>query len=95
MVELPFMFVQVLNSLLLLLLANNAREALATAVRMRRGGANAWAAAVGRVGRMSSRRRRGADISSSDLWVARRHGVDGRFGVCTRDCRSARARGSA
>lgn len=69
MVELPFTHVQVLTSLLLLLLADDAREALATAVRMRRGGVNAWAAAVGRVGHVSSRRRRGADIFSSDMWV--------------------------
>ena len=54
---------------MLLLLADNAREALAAAVRMRRGGANAWAAAVGRVGRVGSRRRRGADIFSSGLCV--------------------------
>ena len=58
-----------LTALRLLLLAENAREALAAAVRMRRGGANAWAAAVGRIGRVGSRRRRGADIFSSDLWV--------------------------
>ena len=48
-VELPFNLVQVLTALRLLLLAENAREALAAAVRMRRGGANAWAAAVDRV----------------------------------------------
>ena len=64
-----FTLAQVLTAVWLLLLAENAREALAAAVRMRRGGANAWAAAVGRVGRMGSRRRRGADIFSSDLWV--------------------------
>ena len=58
-----------LTALRLLLLAENAREALAAAVRMRRGGANAWAAAVGRIGRVGSRRRRGADFFSSDLWV--------------------------
>ena len=68
-VELPFNLVQVLTALRLLLLAENAREALAAAVRMRRGGANAWAAALGRVGRVSSRRRRAADLFSSDLCV--------------------------
>jgi hypothetical protein len=68
-VELPFTRVKVLTSLLLLLLADNARDALAAAVRMRRGGANAWAAAVGRVGRVGSRRRRGADLFSSGLCV--------------------------
>ena len=41
MVELPFTHVQVLTALLMLLLAEDAREALAAAVRMRRRGANA------------------------------------------------------
>ena len=63
------MHVQVLTALLLLLLAEDAREALAAAVRMRKGGANAWAAAVGRAGRVGSRRRRTADLFSSDLCV--------------------------
>ena len=49
MVELQFTHVQVLTTLRLLLLAEDAREALAAAVRMRRGGANTWAAAVDRV----------------------------------------------
>ena len=64
-----FTLAQVLTAVWLLLLAENAREALAAAVRMRRGGANAWAAAVGRVGRVGSRRRRGADLFSSGLCV--------------------------
>ena len=68
-VELPFTHVQVLTALLLLLLAEDAREALAAAVRMRRRGAKVWAAAAGHGGAMGSRRRRGADIFSSDLWV--------------------------
>ena len=63
------MHVQVLTALLLLLLAEDAREALAAAVRMRRRGAKVWAAAAGHGGAMGSRRRRGADIFSSDLWV--------------------------
>ena len=67
--ELQFMRVQVLTSLLLLLLADNARETLAAAVRMRRGGAKAWVAAVGRVGHVCSRRRRVADLFSSDFCV--------------------------
>ena len=69
MVELPFTYVQVLTALRLLLLAEDAREALAAAVRMRRRGAKVWAAAAGHGGAMGSRRRRGADILSSDLWV--------------------------
>ena len=69
LVELPFTRVKVLNSLLLLLLADNAREALAAAVRMRRRGAKVWAAAAGHGGAVGSRRRRGADLFSSDLWV--------------------------
>ena len=69
MVELPFTHVQVLSALRLLLLAEDAREALAAAVRMRRRGAKVWAAAAGHGGAVGSRRRRGADIFSSDLWV--------------------------
>ena len=70
LVDLPFTHVQVLTALRLLLLAEDAREALAAAVRMRRRGANAcgrpqWVA----VGRVGSRRRRAADIFSSDLCV--------------------------
>ena len=64
-----FMHAQVLAAVLLLLLAEDAREVLAAAVRMRRGGANAWASAVGRLGRMGSRRRRVADLSSSEYCV--------------------------
>ena len=69
MVELPFTHVQVLTALLMLLLAEDAREALAAAVRMRRRGAKVWAAVAGHGGAVGSRRRRGADIFSSDLWV--------------------------
>ena len=69
MVELPFMHVQVLISLRLLLLADYARETLAAALRMRRGGTNAWVAAVGHGGAVGSRRRRVADLFSSDLYV--------------------------
>ena len=67
--DFPFMHAQVLTAVLLLLLAEDAREALAAAVRMRRGGAKAWAAAVGRVGHVCSRRRRVADLFSSDFCV--------------------------
>ena len=69
LVELPFTHVQVLSALRLLLLAEDAREALAAAVRMRRRGAKVWAAAAGRGGAVGSRRRRGADILSSHLCV--------------------------
>ena len=69
MVELPFMHVQVLISLQLLLLADYARETLAAALWMRRGGSNAWAAAVEHGGAAGSRRRRAADLCSSDLYV--------------------------
>ena len=69
MVELPFMHVQVLISLRLLLLADYARETLAAALWMRRGGSNAWAAAVEHGGAAGSRRRRAADLCSSDLYV--------------------------
>ena len=69
LVELPFTRVQVLTALRLLLLAEDAREALAAAVRMRRRGAKVWAAAAGHGGDVGSRRRRGADLFSSDLWV--------------------------
>ena len=69
MVELPFTHVQVLSALRLLLLAEDAREALAAAVRMRRRGAKVWAAAAGHGGAVGSRRRRGADILSTDLCV--------------------------
>ena len=69
LVDLPFTHVQVLTALRLLLLAEDAREALAAAVRMRRRGAKVWAAAAGRGGGVGSRRRRGADIFSSDLCV--------------------------
>ena len=68
-VELLFIRAQVLTALVLLLLAEDAREALAAAVRMRRRGAKVWAAAAGHGGAVGSRRRRGADIFSSDLWV--------------------------
>ena len=69
MVDLPFTHVQVLTALLMLLLAEDAREALAAAVRMRRRGAKVWAAAAGHGGDVGSRRRRGADLFSSDLCV--------------------------
>ena len=69
LVDLPFTHVQVLTALRLLLLAEDAREALAAAVRMRRGGAKVWAAAVGYSGAVGGRRRRGADLFSSDLCV--------------------------
>ena len=69
MVDLPFTHVQVLTALRLLLLAEDAREALAAAVRMRRRGAKVWAAAAGHGGAVGSRRRRGADILSTDLCV--------------------------
>jgi hypothetical protein len=52
LVDLPFMRVKVLTALRLLLLAEDAREALAAAVRMRRRGANALG------GRSGSRRTR-------------------------------------
>ena len=63
------MRVKVLTALRLLLLAEDAREALAAAVRMRRRGAKVWAAAAGHGGDVGSRRRRGADIFSSHLCV--------------------------
>ena len=69
MVDFLFTRGQVLTAVLLLLLAEDAREALAAAVRMRRRGTNAWAAEVGHVGRVGSRRRRGADFVSSDFCV--------------------------
>ena len=68
-VELQFTRVQVVTTLRLLMLAEDARETLAAAVRMRRGGAKVWAVAVGHGGAVGSRRRRGADLFSSDLWV--------------------------
>jgi hypothetical protein len=52
-----------------LLLAEDAREALAAAVRMRRRGAKVWSAAAGHAGAVGSRRRRGADIFSSHFCV--------------------------
>jgi len=67
--DLLFTRAQVLTAVLLLLLAEDAREALVVAVRMRRGGANAWAAAVGHGGAVGSRRRRVAELFSSDLCV--------------------------
>ena len=91
-VDLPFA-VKVLTALRLLLLAEDAREALAAAVRETR--RQGWAAAAGRGGGVGSRRRRGADIFRVTCASARRHGVDCRPGVCTRERRSARARGSA
>ena len=63
-VELQFMLVQVLTMLRLLLLAEDARETLVAALQMRRGGASAWAAAVGHGGAVVSRRRRAEDIFS-------------------------------
>ena len=68
-VDFLFTRVKVLTAPLLLLLAEDAREALAAAVRMRRGGAKVWAAAVGYSGAVGGRRRRGADLFSSDLCV--------------------------
>ena len=60
---------QVLLALLLLQHADDARETLPAALRKRRGGANAWVAAVGHGGAAGSRRRRAADLCSSDLYV--------------------------
>ena len=70
MVEVLFIRAQVLTALVLLLLAEDARETLVAAVRMRRGGANAWVAAVGHGGAVGSRRRRVADLVSSDFYVS-------------------------
>ena len=67
--ELLFIRAQVLTAVRLLLLVEDPRETLAAAVRMRRRGAKVWAAAAGRGGAVGSRRRRGADIFSSDMWV--------------------------
>ena len=69
MVELPVIHAQVLIALLQLLHADDARDTLAAALRKRRGGAKVWAAAAGHGGAVGSRRRRGADFFSSDLWV--------------------------
>ena len=63
------MHAQVLLALLLLQHAEDARETLPAALRKRRGGANAWVAAVGHGGAVGSRRRRVADLFSSDLCV--------------------------
>ena len=69
MVDFLFTRGQVLTAVLLLLLGEDARETLAAALWMRRGGANAWAAAVERDGAAGSRRRRDTDFFSSDLCV--------------------------
>ena len=69
MVELPVIHAQVLIALLQLLHADDARDTLAAALRKQRGGAKVWAAVAGHGGAVGSRRRRGADIFSSDLWV--------------------------
>ena len=69
MVELLFIRAHLLTALVLLLLAEDARETLVAAVRMRRGGANAWVAAVGHGGAVGSRRRRVADLVLSDFYV--------------------------
>ena len=69
MVDFLFTHAQVLTAVLLLLLSEVARETLAAALWMRRGGATAWAAEVEHGGAAGSRRRRAADLFSSDLCV--------------------------
>ena len=68
-VEFLFTHAHVLAAVLLLLLSEVARETLAAALWMRRGGATAWVAEVEHGGAAGSRRRRAADLFSSDLCV--------------------------
>ena len=93
-VELPFMHVQVLISLRLPLLADYARETLAAALWMRRGGSNAWAAAVSTVWPQAAGGAAPPTFARVTCTSARRRGVDRRFGASTRRSRSARACGS-